>query len=198
VTGSSASTLTVLQRELLAALAARSPSFFLTGGAVLAGWVLGHGRTDDLDLFTEDDEAMADADRVVRGAAAEIGAVAEAVRSRLVRERVPALYPKVVRDGIRMDTVEEIVANKLCALVRRVEVRDLVDIWHLDRAGYRVERFLADAARKDGGVTPATVAYVLASFPLPPDLPAGADRAELLAFMRDLEQRMRRLALPGT
>jgi hypothetical protein len=198
VTGSSASTLTVLQRELLAALAARSPSFFLTGGAVLAGWVLGHGRTDDLDLFTEDDEAMADADRVVRGAAAEIGAVAEAVRSRLVRERVPALYPKVVRDGIRMDTVEEIVANKLCALVRRVEVRDLVDIWHLDRAGYRVERFLADAARKDGGVTPATVAYVLASFPLPPDHPAGADRAELLAFMRDLEQRMRRLALPGT
>jgi len=215
MTASSPSTLTGFQRELLGALMARTGDFFLTGGAVLAGWVLGHRRTDDLDLFTEDDAAMADADRIVRGASAEIGASAEAVRSHpdfrryvvrrgtdavvvdFVRERVPALHPKIVRDGIPMDSVEEIVANKVCALLGRAEVRDLIDLWHLERAGHPVEQYLADAAQKDGGVTPASLAYVLASFPLPPETPAGVARKDLVAFMRDLEARMRRLALPG-
>lgn len=36
--------------------------FFLTGGAVLAGWELAHRTTDDLDLFTDADEAMAGGD----------------------------------------------------------------------------------------------------------------------------------------
>jgi predicted nucleotidyltransferase len=59
--GFSTSRLSALQRDLLEAFSKQTSQFFLTGGAVLAGWLLGHRRTDDLDLFTEDDEAMADA-----------------------------------------------------------------------------------------------------------------------------------------
>ena len=53
--------LTPLQRDLVRALAQRESGFFLTGGGVLVGFVLGHRTTDDLDLFTTDDAAMAEA-----------------------------------------------------------------------------------------------------------------------------------------
>jgi hypothetical protein len=78
--------------------------------------------------------------------------------------------------------------------VGRSEVRDLVDLYCLERAGYRVEQFIADAARKDGGVTPATVAWIVSGLTLPESLPAGLDPEPLRAFARDLEGRMRRLA----
>lgn len=214
MTASCPSRLTSLQHRFLRAFAARSTAFFLTGGAVLAGWVLGHRQTEDLDLFTTDDRAMSEGDRLVRGAAAEIGATAESVQSQpdfrrylvrsgaesivvdLARDRAPQLYPKVSREGVPMDTVEEIVANKVCALVGRSEIRDLVDLYYLEQAGFPVERFLPDAMRKDSGVTPATVAWILSGLTIPSALPAGLDRDALRAFAQGLEQRMRRLAAP--
>lgn len=215
MTASSPSRLTDLQRRFLEAFAARTSAFFLTGGAVLAGWILRHRRTDDLDLFTLDDDAMSEGDRLVRGAAAEIGAAVESVQSHrdfkrwllrtetesvvvdLVRERVPQVHEKVLRDGLLTDPPEEITANKICALVGRSEIRDLIDLYFLERAGFRVERFIEDAARKDGGVTPAVLAWVLSGLNVPDELPGGAHPASLRTFVADLEARMRRLAHPG-
>jgi hypothetical protein len=212
VTASSPSRLSDLQRTFLEAFARRSSAFFLTGGAVLAGWTLAHRPTEDLDLFTTDDQAMSESDRLVRGTAADIGATVESIQSHpdfkryllraggdsllvdVVRDRTPQLYRKVVRDGILTDAVEEIVANKICAIVGRSEVRDLVDLYFLERAGYPAERFILDAARKDGGVTAATFAWLLSGLAIPSTLPAGIDADTLRAFARDLEQRMRRLA----
>jgi predicted nucleotidyltransferase component of viral defense system len=212
----STSRLSALQRDLLDAFAKETRQFFLTGGAVLAGWLLGHRRTDDLDLFTEDDEAMADADRLVRSVAAGIGAAIESVRTApdfrryvvrkagesvvvdFVRERVPQLYPKLERDGLRMDSAEEIVVNKLCALLGRVEVRDLVDLYFLERAGLSPERFVQDAAQKDASVTPATLAWVLSEFRVPDDVPGDVDRETIAGYARELEKRFRRLAMPAT
>jgi len=214
VTGSSNSGLSELQRQFLQAFSGRSSAFFLTGGAVLAGWVLAHRRTDDLDLFTIDGQAMAGADRLPRATAADIGASVESVQSSpdfkryllragaesvivaLVRERVAQLHPKVVRDGVLTDSVEEIVANKICAVVGRSEIRDLVDLYFLDRSGFHVENFLGEAARKDAGVTAATLAWILSNISLPDSLAVGVDPTELRNFVRDLEARMRRLALP--
>ncbi len=154
--GSSASNrLTALQREFLAVFAERTSAYFLTGGAVLAGWILGHRR-----------------------------------------ERVPQLHAKEMRDGLAMDSAAEIVANKICTLLGRAEIRDLVDLYCLERAGFPVERFLEDARQKDAGVTPATLAWLLSEFPIPEDLPGQIDAAALRAYARDLETRMRRLALP--
>jgi hypothetical protein len=112
----------------------------------------------------------------------------------VARDRAPQLYEKVARDGILTDAVEEIVANKLCALVGSAEIRDLVDLYFLEHAGYPAERFIGDAARKDAGVTAATIAWLLSGLPIPSSVPAGLDTDTLRAFARDLEQRMRRLA----
>jgi hypothetical protein len=211
---SSRQRLSDLQREFLRRFSARTAAFFLTGGAVLVEWVLGHRRTDDLDLFTDDDEAMASADRLVRGVAAELAATVEPVQATpdfrryviragddsvvvdLIRDRTPQLRPKVARDGILTDSVEEIVANKICALLGRAELRDLVDLYFLERAGHRVEDFLADAERKDAGVTPAAIAWVLSEMVVPESPPGNVDRAALQAFAHELEARLRRLAAP--
>lgn len=72
----------------------------------------------------------------------------------LVRERVAQRVPeKLVMNGIRVDPAEEILANKLCALLSRSEIRDLVDVRAFELAGYLVEDALAAAALKDAGLT---------------------------------------------
>ncbi len=206
--------LTALQADALEAFARRAPEFFLTGGAVLVGWTLKHRTTDDLDLFTTSDDAMASADAAVRGAASEVHAAVtpisttpdfhryllargdDSLRIDLVRDRTPPLHPKVRVDGITMDSPEEIVANKIAAVVGRSEVRDLVDLLALERIGFRVEDHLEAAKKKDGGVSPATLAWVLSSIHAPAAV-EGADHGALEAFIRDLESRMLALSPPG-
>jgi hypothetical protein len=158
---------------------------------------------------------MRDAHRLAQSIAADLGASIEATQTSpdfhrytlrrgsdslvvdFIRERVPQLRPKEVRDGITMDPVEEIVANKICALLGRAELRDVVDLYCLEGAGFPVERFLADAQRKDAGVTPAALAWVLSELDIPDALPGDVDAEKVRAFVRALEGRMRRAAVPG-
>ncbi|MBZ0102297.1 MAG: nucleotidyl transferase AbiEii/AbiGii toxin family protein [Thermoanaerobaculia bacterium] len=95
--------------------------------------------------------------------------------------------------GVRVDRSEEIRANKLASLLGRAEIRDLVDLLALERAGYPVDRSaLADAARKDAGLTAAQLAWVLSELRLGPDLspPGGATVEELEAFRCELRERL--------
>ncbi|MGH9324522.1 MAG: nucleotidyl transferase AbiEii/AbiGii toxin family protein [Vicinamibacteria bacterium] len=62
---------------------------------------------------------------------------------------------------IRVDTPHEILVNKLCALLGRAELRDLIDLRELLARGGELERALRDAPRKDEGFSPLTLAWVL-------------------------------------
>ncbi len=46
--------LSPLQREVLEGFFELAPGYFLTGGAALAGFHLGHRTTEDLDLFVHE------------------------------------------------------------------------------------------------------------------------------------------------
>lgn len=106
----------------------------------------------------------------------------------VVRDRTVHLYEKVVRDGIAMDSAEEIFVNKICAIVGRSELRDVVDLCALEGRGLRVEEYLAQAQRKDGGVTPATLVWLLGSI--------RCDDAKTQTFALQLSERMLALAAP--
>lgn len=191
--------LTKLQTEVLERFFSRTQGYFLTGGAVLCGWDLGHRTTDDVDLFTASDDAMALGDGSVRAVAEETGCTLHAMVTApdfrryqlrrgsetlvvdLVRDRAPQLREKIVRDGVTMDTVEEIFVNKICALVGRSEVRDLVDLRALEERGLRVEDYLELAQKKDGGATAATIAWLLSTL--------AVDEG-MAPYRRDLESRM--------
>jgi hypothetical protein len=211
-----ASRLTPLQTELLAAFFRHEGRFRLTGGAVLAGFLLGHRDTEDLDLFTSA-PVLDDGDRALRTAAAECGAAVENLRTspdfrrRLVRRAAEAVVVDLVRDptphaadaetmlgSIRVDTAAEILANKLCTLLSRSELRDLVDVAALEASGLSIESALAVAHAKDGGLTPAQLAWVLSSWTIADDarIPGGGDAAALRAYLARLVARLSKMAWP--
>jgi len=217
-TGSLPHRLVPLQLELLERFFAEERGFFLTGGAALVGFYLHHRNTSDLDLFTGDPDAWQRSRRVVARVARQVGAnletkqdtpefqrhlvtrPPEAVVLDLVLDRVPPLVAqKPEQDGIRLDPPEEILTNKLTALVSRSEERDLVDVMFLERAGYRVEDALVGALAKDGGCTPGQLAFVLSEIIIPDSvvLPAEVEPGDLRAYVEDLVRRLRRAALPS-
>jgi len=208
--------LTPLQRDLLASFFRSERGFFLTGGSALAGFHLGHRSSLDLDLFTLDDEAFGRGHGALTGAASAIGASVEILQTTpgfrrylvrrgeesvlvdLVRERTTQLQEKEEREGIIVDPASEILANKLTTLAGRCEIRDLVDVYFLERSGLSLEDALAAAERKDGGVTPAVLAWVLSQITIGDRaaIPGGVSPAELRQFKETLETKFRRLAYP--
>jgi predicted nucleotidyltransferase component of viral defense system len=206
-----------LQQDVLAEFFAREEGFFLTGGAALVGFHLGHRQTKDLDLFTTED-------RLVEGVAAlldsakELGAEAETLRSSpdfrrfllrrgeesvvvdLVRDPTPQMFrEKPLVGRIRVDPLAEILANKLCALLSRAEIRDLVDVWAIEKAGFVLEEALAAAERKDGGLTAGQLAWVLSGIEIGDDasIPGGLSAPQLRKYLKSLQRRLARLAYPG-
>ena len=211
-----ASRLTPLQAEVLGAFFAREQSFFLTGGAALAGFHLGHRETHDLDLFTTAGPLTNGVD-ALRDLAREMGARCEETRTApefrrfvlsrgeesvvvdLVVDRAPQLVEDKPSVGtIRLDPPEEILANKLCALLGRAEIRDLVDVRALEESGLPLETALAAGQRKDGGLTPAQLAWVLSQISIGGEarIPGGGEAAELRRYLRDLIDRLAALARP--
>ncbi len=204
------------QRDLLEAFFAREQRFFLTGGAALVGFYLHHRQTLDLDLFTTEDH-LEDGEAALFGAAQELGATVERLRTStnfrrflvrrgnesvvadIVRDLSPQIdTEKPVRDGIRIDSPREIMANKLCTLLSRGELRDLVDVMALEQAGHRVQEHLELAARKDAGLTPGQLAWVLSQLEIGEDAspPGGVSAEELREYLDELVQRLTELAYP--
>ena len=205
-----------LQTDLLREFFRQETRFFLTGGAALAGFHLGHRTTEDLDLFASVD-VLEDGERALREAARRIGGTLEAIRTapdfrrRLVRrgdesvivdlvfDRAPqGDEPKLSVGEIRVDPPREILANKLCALLSRSELRDLVDVLALARAGFSIEDALPLATLKDAGLSPAQLAFVLSEIAIGEDatIPGGFAPGELREFIADLRDRLARIAFP--
>ncbi len=207
-----------LQNEFLKAFFARENSFYLSGGAALVGFYFGHRETHDLDLFTLSND-VEKGFRLVNAVAEGLGAKVESVqtspdfRRLLVKQGADAIVVDLIREyvfqvdpdkpmigGIRVDTPEEILANKLCALLSRSEIRDLVDVRELENAGFSIEAALEAAEKKDSGLTPAQLAWVLSQIMIDEgvDLPGNVSSTELRSYLQEFIDRLRRMALPGS
>jgi hypothetical protein len=105
---------------------------------------------------------------------------------------------KPIRGKIRIDPPEEILANKLCALLSRSELRDVVDVLELERAGYPMDSALPWAMKKDSGMTPAQLAWVLSQIHIADDarIPGARSPEEVREYLADLRARLARLAMP--
>lgn len=209
------SRLSRLQQDLLDGFFRRQEDFFLTGGAALAGFHLGHRETEDLDLFTRK-MGLDDAVGWLRSTVEELDAELEALRTApdlrqfLVRKGEEAVVVDLVRDqtppgepperigGIVLDTPSEILANKLCTLLSRAEIRDLVDAMALERTGEDLGEALERAEQKDAGLTPAQLGWVLSELRIGDDaqIPGGVSIAELREYLESLKQRLARMAYP--
>lgn len=187
------------------------------GGAALAGVYLGHRTTGDIDLFVHDAEDMRALVGLLPGAGADAGIAVTVVRDvgHLVRAELQArdgnsLEVDVVHEpiadiaappppieGIVIESLTDLRANKLTCILSRSEPRDLVDLYFLDQAGFPPENDLEIALRKDSGIDPGVLAWLLTQFPTRP-LPAMLEplTSEQLESFRDaLAERLRRKAI---
>ncbi len=157
-----------MQDRILARLAPIETGFYLTGGTAASRAYLHHRFSDDLDFFVNDDDRFGLwAQRVVQALArsGEWRVLVVHREARFVRltvteadivlkiemvNDVPAHVGELRRDPVLglLDSPENILANKLTAVVDRKEPRDLADI---------------GAQSKAAGLFPADVARVLLS-----------------------------------
>jgi hypothetical protein len=209
---------TPLKRDFIHAWFAEEDRFFLTGGSALGLFYLDHRKSYDLDFFTSapiDSQILRN--QVIRLASA-IGAECKSVQSspdfhryRLTRnderelldfvmDRVPQLDKEKTRFGaVQVDTIREILANKLATLVGRSEIKDVVDLYFLEKAGFDLVSALPDAQTKEGGLEPAVLSMMLNGLKIenePPWMLQPIDLEDLNAFIFRLRQALVALDLP--
>ena len=212
------SKLSPLQHDFVEAFFREESAYFLTGGGALAGFYLGHRTTEDLDLFCPAVESMDLSVQRLRRVAAAIGATVEAVQEApefrrfavargdhttlvdLVIDRAPQLVSVKEQVGaVRLDSLREIAANKITALLGRTAPRDLVDLFALLDRGQRLEDVLADARTKDAAADPGTLAWALSQWRLGPQtpLPEGISLDDIERLRATLIERLMGLAIPS-
>jgi predicted nucleotidyltransferase component of viral defense system len=206
-----------MQDRVLAQLASVETGFYLTGGTAASRAYLHHRFSDDLDLFVNDDARFGLwAQRVVQALARSSDWHVTVVQqdARFVRltvaegdlvlkiemvNDVPAHVGELKRDPVLglLDSPENILANKLTAVVDRSEPKDLADIWGFCcRMGLSCEAALEGAQSKAAGLFPADVARVLLSVTKDDwQLVRWSDPPECTRFIDDLRALGERLLL---
>lgn len=175
------------QDRVLRILDRLDTGFYLSGGTAASRGYLHHRLSDDLDLFVNDDEQFGLwADRLVQALAGQGDWKTDLslrekrfVRLSLVQDQailkiemindVPAHIGSFRNDPIlgRLDSPENILANKITALVDREEPKDLADIWGFCcRMGLSLSSALDGAGSKAAGIFPADVARRLCTVTL--------------------------------
>jgi hypothetical protein len=209
--------LTSTQNNFLREFFGRTQEFYLTGGTALSAFYLQHRYSEDLDFFTNDEIAFGRADDVVMDACGKLGINFSAIRltsyfkhfsvgkgndfltlhfSKDVRYH---LKPSNHFEGIVVDSLEDIAANKICAALGRTEIKDLIDLFFLDQTGYGVFEYLPHAQQKDGGLTYETLAYALSQFKIkriPEFMIKPLTTDELKKFVESLIEELIRRSLP--
>lgn len=188
----------------------------LAGGAALSGAHFAHRLSGDVDLFCHTPgevrtlvQSLPDVARecalqieLARDAGTFVRAVVRGLPRPmdldLVHDQPDLESPGPALEGVVVESLLDLRAAKLTCLLSRSEPRDLVDLLFLDRHGFPPEQDLASACRKDAGIDPGILAWLLGQFPVRP-LPLMLDpltEAELLRFRDELRERFRRIAVP--
>ena len=101
---------------------------------------------------------------------------------------------------IKVDTQLEIGINKICTLLSRTELKDVIDLYFLVKNGFDIKGNIEKAKLKDGGVEPAIISYLLSQFKistLPDYMIEKVSIEELEKFVSDIKKLMAEIAYPG-
>ena len=172
------------QDEVLKSINRLETGFYLTGGTAASRGYLNHRYSDDLDFFVNDEpdfvlwverviqslssiknwdlEILSRYDRFVR---LNLNQSELALKLEFIND-VPSRVGEVINHPIlgRLDTAENILANKLTALLTREEPKDLADVWGFCyQMNLSLEAAISGAKGKAAGIFPADLSRVLLS-----------------------------------
>jgi len=171
-----------LQDQVIKAIRQVDTGFYLTGGTAASRGYLEHRFSDDLDFFVNDDERFALwVERVIqvlsknwkcdvlmkeeRYARLNLKENEVALKIELIND-IPARVGVVAEHPVlgRLDTAENILANKITALMSREEPKDLADVWGFCyQKDLPIKAAITGAQSKAAGIFPADLARVLCS-----------------------------------
>jgi predicted nucleotidyltransferase component of viral defense system len=169
------------ERVLMACVHAKS-GFYLTGGTCLHRFYKPRRHSDGLDLFCNEEELYRQYVRGLKGELAHQGLeqkvevdtrdfvrfqVGSMLRVDLVNDRLP--YIGQVRrtpEGFRIDNIENILANKITAVVGRDDPKDLFDIVTITRIARFDWMAMLEAASRKSYFEKDYFVYRLRFFPL--------------------------------
>jgi hypothetical protein len=206
--------LTPLQQAFLARFFAYDvgQQFFLTGGTALAAFYLHHRLSEDVDVFTLEDEVLDAARDVVLTMGDDSGwqvAVqrlsphflrvvvttpdGESLKADCVQDVGPQFGEKRWCEGIRVDSLVNIAANKVTAILGRGDAKDFVDLYFIHRLGYDLDELIEMAKQKDGGLAEFYLAGMIRQIHMVKDLPVmlkPVNLEMLVAFYDELADRL--------
>jgi len=171
-----------LQKNVLKELFDVTDKFYATGGTILSGFYLSHRYSVDLDFFTKDETAFNNAKIIVTKVYDNLQKEFSIISDTFYFKHFDIIdnpnndilplhfsYDVVYQfiedknrfDNIIVDTIEEILINKICAVVGRSEIKDLIDLYFLEKENYDIMKYIPYAHEKDGGVEKEVLAYCL-------------------------------------
>ena len=133
-----------LQDEVLGIVFAQEQIFYLTGGTCLSRFYQEKRYSDDLDFFTHDAARFSFAVKNIKAKLLEVFDLNVQVETKdfirfevegllqldFINDRVPRYKEVVVLEsGYIIDTVENILSNKLTAVIGRDDPKDVFDIY---------------------------------------------------------------------
>ena len=202
-------TLYPFQEEALHVINGVESGFYLTGGTAASRAYLHHRFSDDLDLFVNDDNSFTLwTDRIIQTLTQQPSWQVRVelrdlrfVRLTVIRNGFPLkiemindvpahIGPITVHPQLgRIDSAENILANKITAVVSREEPKDLADIWGFCmQMGLSLTDALENAHGKAAGIFPADIARVLLSATEADwQLIRWIDAPPVVDFLRDLQ-----------
>ncbi len=159
----------------------KNTPFYLTGGTALSRGYFQHRYSDDLDYFVNDHP---DFSRIAERQIAKLGSLFNEVDIALRADNFTRLFVSAERLKIELindvpahigrrvehptlgiiDSKENILANKITALVDRSMPKDVADIYFLLKDGLSIKQALVNADSKAAGISPLLVAKILAEF----------------------------------
>lgn len=155
--------------------------FYLTGGTALSRGYYNHRYSDDLDYFVNDHQ---DFHRIAERQVEKLRRMFDEINIAIKGENYYRIFVASERLKIEMvndvpshiggmvehpilgfiDSKENILANKLTALVDRSLPKDVVDIYYLLKDGLSLKKALSDAESKAAGISPLLIARIFAEF----------------------------------
>lgn len=177
-------TLYPFQDKVIRIIAGLETGFYLTGGTAASRGYLHHRFSDDLDFFVNDQADFALwSDRIIQGLHSANAWTVEIlsrydrfVRLNLVQpdaalklefiNDVPSRVGDIVTHPVlgKLDSAENILANKLTALISREEPKDLADVWGFCcQMNLSLTQAISGAQGKAAGIFPADLSRVLLS-----------------------------------
>jgi len=172
------------QDRILVTIGKAQTGFYLTGGTASSRGYLNHRYSDDLDFFVNDDPKFGLwVDRIINSLNGSLEwsvhvLTREERYTRLnIRQADIDLKIEMINDVPshigekrdhpvlgRLDSPENILANKITALIGREEPKDLADIWGFAcKMKLSIQGAITDAQSKAAGIFPPDLARILCS-----------------------------------